>query len=536
MNWTPTPHPWFRLPSQEEAIAVREREGDQGVIRMLEERETKIERAKKNPFTHGVRLPHWIDADGLLETYDRLLISGGNRSGKTQYAARIIAEKMATIPEYEVAVFGMTNQSSIRDQQSAIYNWMPNEWKELKGRSKVTALTYSIKNGFADNVAVGPNRSRCSFYSYAHAPDILEGASLDLLWFDELVPYSWIETGAYRLITKRGKMLITATPITGWTPVVSDFLNNMEVIDDRPAALLRQDKVHVRGCRPGHMPYRARCLRKDSAVIFFRTEDNPFSPKEEMERTLAAESEATKRCRAYGYVERSQAGFFPKFSNTHIIPHDQIPTQNVTRYMCVDPAGSRMWSAIWLAVDQDGLCYVYREFPDFERYGEWALPGEKAEGQIGEAAKPQGWGLSDYRNEFLRLEAGEEISERLIDPRAGGTSHQTQDGSETLIDLLGDGDSPLYFIPASGIHVDQGYDRINNMLTYNVEEPISIVNRPQLYISDRCKNLISCMQNLTAAGGDKNKFKDMVDTLRYLAVHGPTHYGTDRHATGGGTY
>ena len=35
---------------------------------------------------------------------------------------------------------------------------------------------------------------------------------------------------------------------------------------------------------------------------------------------------------------------------------------------------------------------------------------------IGEAAKPQGWGLNDYRREFLRLEAGEEIAERLIDP------------------------------------------------------------------------------------------------------------------------
>ena len=66
----------------------------------------------------------------------------------------------------------------------------------------------------------------------------------------------------------------------------------------------------------GHMPYRAECMREDSGVIFFRTEDNPFQPKKEIERVLKSETESQKRCRAYGYVEQTQAGFFEIFKRT----------------------------------------------------------------------------------------------------------------------------------------------------------------------------------------------------------------------------
>ena len=537
MSWKPTEHPWFTLPTKEEAQAIIAEHGEQALLSALEERERRIELARKDPFAHGVRLPHWTDADAMLEEYDRLLVSGGNRSGKTQYGARLVAEMMAKNPGTECAVFSMTAASSVRDLQPAVYEWLPTEWKSAK-KGKVTNIVFSRKNGFSDNVFIGVNGSRCNFLHYSQSSDVLEGAECDLIWFDELVPWSWVETAAYRLITRRGKMLITATPITGWTPVVNDFMSNMRVLESKTASLLDQKKVHVKGCAPGHMPYRAECMREDSGVIFFRTEDNPFQPKKEIERVLKSETESQKRCRAYGYVEQTQAGFFPRFSNAHKIDPKRVPSSGVTRYMVCDPAGSRMWSALWIAVDSNGVHYVYREFPSVDEFGYWAEVGEKAEGVIGEAAKPQGWGLNDYRREFLRLEAGEEIAERLIDPRAGGTSAATEDGSETLIDLLGTGENALHFIPASGINIEQGIDRINDLLSFDPEEPISVVNQPKLLVSSECENLIRSMQNLTAAGGDKNKWKDPVDCLRYAAVHGCTHYESGHFGRSevGGTY
>lgn len=534
-DWRPTDHPFFPLPTREEGMEFVEEHGQGALLRWLEDRETKIKRSKEDPFLHGIRLPHWAEADRLLKRYNRLLAAGGNRSAKSQYGARTVAEEMVRNDNFEVAVFSMTSQSSVRDQQPFVYDWLPREWKNMK-KSKTANIGFTRKNGFTDNVFIAPNGSRCSFYHYSQQADILEGCELDLIWFDELVPWSWVETGAYRLITRRGKMLITVTPINGWTPVVSDFMAGMKVIESKPAKLLAQDKVHVPGCPPGHMPFIAECVRDDSAVIFFRTEDNPFQPVGEMERVLKGETEAQKRCRAYGYVEKSQAGFFPRFNKVHVIDHDRIPTQNVTRYMCVDPAGSRMWFGLWVAVAPNGDHFVYREFPDADTYGHWAELGEKPEGEIGEAQRSQGFGLNDYKRTFTELEGDEEIFERLIDPRAGGTPAQTDDGSETLIDLLSYDPMPLYFIAASGITIEQGIDKINSLLAYDPDEPISIVNKPSLFISKKCQNLIRSVQNLTAAGGDKNRWKDPVDVLRYIAVHGCEYVDQDRYTARCGAY
>lgn len=517
MSWKPTEHPFFPLPSRDKAAAFIEANGDDAFKQWLEDREQRIALTTKDPFAHGIRLPHWKDASDLVEKYDRVLVSGGNRSGKTQFMASWTVEQMVLRPNLDVAVFSMTSQSSVRDLQPAFFNWLPQEWKTAK-KSKDCNINFSRKNGFTDNVFIAPNGSRCMFFHYSQQSDILEGAELDVVAFDELVPYSWVQTAAYRLITRKGKMLITATPVTGFTPTVADFQSNMKVVETREAKLLDQNRVHVKGCPVGHMPYIAECVRKDSAVIFFPTDMNPFQPKDEMVRVLKGETESAKRCRAYGYVERSQAGFFPRFSSTHIIPRDAIP-KNTTKYMCADPAGSRMWAMLWCAVDKEGNHYVYREWPDAETFGNWAELGEKPEGERGEAQKAQGYGLADYKAEILRAEEGEYISERLIDPRAGGTPAQTQDGSETLIDLLGYDPDGMYFQAASGVTLEQGIESINSLLAYNPDEPLSIVNKPHLYISEDCENLIACMRNWTSAAGDKNCWKDFCDVLRYLCLH-----------------
>mgnify|MGYP003127543953 FL=1 len=78
---------------------------------------------------------------------------------------------------------------------------------------------------------------------------------------------------------------------------------------------------------------------------------------------------------------------------------------------------------------------------------------------------------------------------------------------------------------------------INEKLNYNVDEPLSVCNQPALYISSDCGNLIDCMKEVTAAGGDKNKWKDFVDCLRYLLTYDPIYVGANTwqpHGVGGG--
>jgi len=179
--------------------------------------------------------------------------------------------------------------------------------------------------------------------------------------------------------------------------------------------------------------------------------------------------------------------------------------------------------------------YVYREWPDLETYGEWAIPAQKPEGAIGQAAKPEGRGLMEYKEIIEELEGAETIEVRLIDPRAGGSTAATAEGGETLIDLLEE--IGLDFYKAAGLPVEQGLSLINEKLNYNIDEPLSVCNQPSLFISEKCGNLIDCMKEVTAAGGDKNKWKDFVDCLRYLLTYDPIYVDGQTwkaHGVGGG--
>lgn len=279
------------------------------------------------------------------------------------------------------------------------------------------------------------------------------------------------------------------------------FVNGAEPRDTRESPLL-PDRVNVTGCKKGTMPYTMDCMDDNKGVIFFFTSMNPYNPYEQMERTLAGESSAQVKIRAYGYTDKSAGNFFPKFSKVHIIEPDKIPTKG-TNYMCVDPAGSRNWSMLWLRIDEDLKAYVYREWPDQKSYGEWALPGDKPEGDMGPAQKPEGRGLNEYKDLIRELEGDEEIYERLIDPRAGGSQAMTAEGGETLIDLLDDGDEPMSFTKGPGLPIEQGASVINEWLNYNPDEKLSVLNQPSLYVSEDCQNLIDCLKEFSAAGGEK---------------------------------
>src|ERR1044072_8442124 len=103
-GFTPTPHPVLKLPSTaEEARALMERMGGPDPFAdWLREREELIQAEKADPYHWGVYLPHWKDADALLEAAPRLLVLGGNRSAKSKYAARRVVQVMENKPEARV--------------------------------------------------------------------------------------------------------------------------------------------------------------------------------------------------------------------------------------------------------------------------------------------------------------------------------------------------------------------------------------------------------------------------------------------------
>ena len=127
--------------------------------------------------------------------------------------------------------------------------------------------------------------------------------------------------------------------------------------------------------------------------------------------------------------------------------------------------------------------------------------------------------------------------ERYIDPRAGGTRAVTDDGGITLIEMLDDGENPMHFQPAAGIRIEQGVAMINDGFAYDMNEPLGSLNKPKLYISEDCGNLIYCLKEWTGAGGDKGATKDPIDCLRYLMIMNPEFQGNDSMKSwGGGAY
>lgn len=529
-----TKHPVMVLPTEEQLVSLATELGPEAAAEVLRRREEKIQAEQNDPYRHGYEPDCWSDADEILMGGTELLIMGGNRAGKTEYAAKRVMQLLCSRPECRIWCLHTTSQTSIQMQQAVIWKYMPPEFKNAK-KTKVTNIQYSQKNGFTDATFVLPNRSQCFFMNYGQEKKVIEGGEPDLIWCDELVPSDWVETLRYRLATRSGKMIITFTPITGFTPVVKDYVAGCRIKKTLPATLLA-DTQNIPSIPKGHMPYTAKCSKGAAGVIWFHSELNKYSPFEQIKLALRGRGPYEVKIRAYGWAESLSGSQFPRFGEPNIIPKEQIP-EHGTNYMAVDPAGARNWFMLWMRVDEHGNKFVYREWPDISM-GEWAMAGEKPDGKAGPAQRQgAGMGLDEIKSMILDLENGEEMADRYIDPRAGGTTVIQKEGGTTLIQLLDEGDNPMYFSPAAGLRLEEGVSILNDWFAYDPNQPISGINQPKLYISEDCHNLIWCLREWTGLDNEKGASKDPIDALRYLAVMDPMYGGSDSYtAIGGGSY
>ena len=88
------PHPIFRLPSREDAaVACKTPEGEKEFREATERRGLRIYREQADPFRYGYEPDHWKAAEEILKENDELLISGGYRSSKTEFAAKYCVKR-----------------------------------------------------------------------------------------------------------------------------------------------------------------------------------------------------------------------------------------------------------------------------------------------------------------------------------------------------------------------------------------------------------------------------------------------------------
>lgn len=530
MKWTA--HPLLPIPSDEE-LAVMEPEE---IVAYHRDHHEAISKAASDPYRYGFKLPHWSKVETSLAEDDEAMILGGNRSGKTEFAAWTVVKAAFENPESEIFCFAQNAKVSVRQQQRAVWRYLPAEYKK-KINGQVTNISYTKKNGFTDGSLIMPNGSQIIFMTYSQFQQddtILEGAELGSrdpkwinvgCWLDEyLGGPALIETLRNRLATRDSKLLVTFTPIKGWTEVVRSYLEGAKTIEQAPAELLNNEMV----------PTLQKCRHRSASVHYFHTIANPFNDYERIKRNLAGKDRATILVRAYGVPTKSYTTVFPKFSTTvNVVKRDDIPTEGITRYHVIDPAGRKNWFMTWIAVDAAGSWWIYREWPGVD-VGDWAEPDEDGGWKPGEGARGQGYGLKKYLETIFDLEGreligggrdwksgdewqgGEKIEERLIDPRLAAAKYQREDGDSCIIDDLNDLD--FIVIPAPGDNIEDGLQKLVDLMDYDVAQPLDFTNRPMLYISEDCENTIAAFGNYTAAGGKDEAWKDPIDCPRYAAA------------------
>jgi hypothetical protein len=507
-----TEHPVYPIPSRESFEADPD-----GVARFLEAREERIRLEKEDPYRYGFRPEIWTETDQQYESGAKdILILGGNRASKTEYAAARTLYHLNRKPDCRVWCFQTNHDNSIQMQQPAVFKYIPRELKEIK-KSRVTNISYSQKNGFSDGTFVLPNGSQCFFRHYSQDINTIEGGEVDFVWCDELVPQDWLETIRYRLVTRGGELLVTFTPIEGYTPTVKGYLQGARTIKTAPAPILGSNET---------VPRIQTCKRKHSRIVYFHTSDNPFGGYENLKKTLEGSNRSDILCRAYGIPTRAAVQRFPKFDEKiHIIPADKVPRKG-TRYHIVDPCSGRNWFMAWCIVDELERITFYREWPSPGSYipgvgdpGDWAEPhGRLHDGCKGTAQRSFGWGLQRYKDEIdrLELENKEEIQDRIIDSRYSQASTLSREYSTTLLEECSN--IGLFFNPSPTDSIGEGIDLINNLLDWNHTEELTSLNQPKLYISEACPNLIFAMKEWTGEDGKEGATKDCIDVIRYAVT------------------
>lgn len=451
--------------------------------RLADAREKMLEKKRGDPFRHGYEPEVWYVARALLRGYrpspgevdyvkrrismswgeycermrhvlgfrngvGELIVMGANRSGKTDFMAKT-ANRIAFEGGKTINIGFQSLPTGKQVQEPRVWNYLPRELKKTV-KTAEEYIAYTKQNGFSGSKITFRNGSAVRFITYEmDVNSVMEGSALDFCALDEEFPKSFLDAARFRLASKRGILLCTFTPVSGFTPVVADFLNGMVVTKERTAWMLPIDgkpalpymelglseieyeKLKawrdsgglddpgvpearpepclnwvlgdtIGGQHPGgrlfeKTPRVAVCKDGEAAAIWFYGSDNPYGmPGEVIQaamKNINARREIKKR--VYGMAERIKGRMFPEFTRSKNVCRVEDMPKSLVRCMVVDPAPERNWTAGWYGYDPVcDVLYKYRDWP-----GNYEIPG---------VGVPGPWAVqSDRRNGINDGDRGE---------------------------------------------------------------------------------------------------------------------------------
>lgn len=469
LTWTA--HPLLPVPGEDRiADLLMQPAGLDKLVKYYMDREELIRLSERDPFRYGTEPEHWKDADRLrLMDILILIIFGGNRAGKSEYAAKRVVQDAMKYGGSIIFCIHENETSSIALQQKYIWRYLPPEIQKLNGKAHpVHKVRYSQANGFADRKLVFPNGSEIYFLTYHQKPGDFEGLELGSkhapsigAWGDENLPLPWLNMLKLRLASRSAILIWTFTPVNGITPTIKEVLGTTAVTEESRFAALLGDRVNIPGLPVGHMPYIQRPFMAKAMVIYFHSILNPFGDhyKNIVALCEGRPTEYVER-RAYGYSRDVALRAFPLFGPWNIVKEEQLPATG-TNYQFTDPAGSRNWANIWIrcAPGNPGKLYVYRDWPPEQEYGEWAVPTEREmtedskkgwDGDAGPAQNSLGYGIAQYKQEFKRrrtitVSSGWEVRERDPLRKRLASDYATETGSsQNLLTSIATIEEPIF--------------------------------------------------------------------------------------------
>ena len=566
--FAPTPHPVLRLPTREQLLAMDPAER----VELFRKREDLIRLEREDPLRHGFEPPTWREARALLVDNDTLGLFGGNREGKSRFAAKYSVQQLVERPGTQWGFFHSSEQSSINQQQPLVHLHLPPEWRNVGRVGTGVYVKWTKATGFSQQKFILPNGSGGYFWNYKQDVGVFEGYELDGVWFDELVPLQFIEAMAFRLGQgRRLVQLITFTPVRGYTATVGKLVVGARVVKSLPAMLLAPEQVHVRGCPPGHMPYVMAGRDPRTAALFFHLGSNPYGAAHEVEQKLIGAPLGKIKIRAYGWADKAVANAFPKYGPAHLVTRkrfEEIAAKGGTRYWVCDPGGTKNWFMKWYLVTPQGHAIVYREWPDHPTHGEWAVSPAEAQDESagsrrwdfrpGPAQRSEaGRGMRDYKRLILTLEGAvwdertkawdttkaEKIERRFMDPRFGGMEVPSEEEGTSIISLMADeqrdssgslAGPSMDIEPAPASRVDETVQMINERMDWDETAPLSAMNCPTWYVVDDLLQSRLAYEQFTAAGTERDALKDIIDPDRYFVKADAGHISAERWQMRGG--
>ncbi len=599
------PDPELVLPDVEEVLRAGTPQAQEALVKYLAQRHQVIARRRpKSPGNPEGDPLRYIYRPEMSRRVDRvieeiraedpkgaieILIMGAWQSGKTTYCAHRLMTTLVEQRGAKAVFLQETEDASKERQQKAIWVFFPNEFKDVTkgklGRKLDTKVSYKQGDGFSNNQFVLPitgntgEGSEAKAWFYHMDIEAMQGEQYDLAWCDELAPASVVETLTGRLFRKDGLLLVSFTPLQGYTPTVARWLKGVEWKDGIPQGYPAGQDADGNTIYEGvtewaeadprllpvkdaqgnvtggvRVPLVLRCRNRMQAVVWFHNKDNPWGNYEGLLKKLEGKPREDILIQAYGLPTKRFGSVFRLYGwnigQASLKAHILANKKDFTFYMVMDPAGTgaaRNPFMQWWAVNAKGQKVCIREWPQPGDYipgvgddkGVWAEDGDKADGKKGPGQEWFGFGYEGLSAEIARVEKemGIEVFERQMDCRAGNTDTLTKAGAITLIEEFADLDAPwaLTFEMARGTQKTETGETWKLALQAKLERS-PVYAQPEIIICDCCQNTLYALTNWTGADGDKGACKDPVDATKYLMLADPQHYPpvTERTAPGGG--